>query len=96
MELGHQLKSDAAAVVSLDGDRETPFSADVAGDVAVQPLAHVVMTANAPDEKRGPLSRPSMLIGGYLLSREVALRVPSAQAGLTSLFGMGRGVSLPL
>jgi hypothetical protein len=35
-------------------------------------------------------------IGGYLLSREVALRVPSAQAGLTSLFGMGRGVSPPL
>ena len=35
-------------------------------------------------------------IGGCLLSREVALRVPSAQAGLTSLFGMGRGVSLPL
>ena len=34
--------------------------------------------------------------GGDLLSREVALRVPSAQAGLTSLFGMGRGVSPPL
>ena len=36
------------------------------------------------------------LIGGDLLSREVALRVPSALAGLTSLFGMGRGVSLPV
>ena len=30
--------------------------------------------------------------GGVLLSREVALRVPSALTGLTSLFGMGRGV----
>ena len=35
-------------------------------------------------------------IGGDLLSREVALRVPSALAGLTSLFGMGRGVSPPV
>src|ERR687888_328344 len=42
----------------------------------------------------GPLKTNQ--IGGYLLSREVALRVPSAQAGLTSLFGMGRGVSPPL
>ena len=38
----------------------------------------------------------SKQIGGDLLSREVALRVPSALAGLTSLFGMGRGVSLPV
>jgi hypothetical protein len=30
---------------------------------------------------------------GDLLSREVALRVPSALSGLTSLFGMGRGVA---
>src|SRR5919201_5725488 len=35
-------------------------------------------------------------IGGDLLSREVALRVPSALAGLTALFGMGRGVSPPV
>src|SRR5258706_8925866 len=35
-------------------------------------------------------------IGGDLLSREVALRVPSALAGLTSLFGMGRGISPPV
>ena len=32
--------------------------------------------------------------GGYLLSRGCA--VPSARAGLTSLFGMGRGGTLPL
>ena len=35
-------------------------------------------------------------IGGDLLSREVALRVPSALVGLTALFGMGRGVPPPL
>jgi hypothetical protein len=35
-------------------------------------------------------------MGGDLLSREVALRVPSALAGLTALFGMGRGVSPPV
>ena len=33
-------------------------------------------------------------MGGVLLSRGLAPRVPSALAGLTSLFGMGRGVSL--
>src|SRR5206468_8217446 len=51
-----------------------------------------------------PLSREDRVLavfslfktGGVLLSREVALRVPSALAGLTSLFGMGRGVSPPL
>jgi hypothetical protein len=31
--------------------------------------------------------------GGDLLSQEVAPQVPSAQSGLTALFGMGRGVS---
>ena len=35
-------------------------------------------------------------MGGVLLSRGLAPRVPSALAGLTSLFGMGRGVSPPL
>ena len=34
--------------------------------------------------------------GGVLLSRRVAPEVPSAQEGLTSLFGMGRGVTPPL
>ena len=41
---------------------------------------------SAPDPGRKEM-------GGDLLSREIALRVPSARAGLTSLFGMGRGVS---
>jgi len=35
-------------------------------------------------------------LGGVLLSRGLAPRVPSALAGLTSLFGMGRGVPPPL
>ena len=35
-------------------------------------------------------------MGGDLLSRGLAPRVPSALAGLTSLFGMGRGVPPPL
>jgi hypothetical protein len=43
-----------------------------------------------------PEGGSSKKIGGDLLSREVALRVPSALAGLTSLFGMGRGVSPPV
>ena len=34
--------------------------------------------------------------GGVLLSHEASLAVPSALAGLTSGFGMGPGVSLPL
>src|SRR5256885_14331877 len=49
------------------------------------------------DHERGrPERRPRKEVGGDLLSREVALRVPSALAGLTSLFGMGRGVPPPL
>ena len=35
-------------------------------------------------------------MGDDLLSHKVSLAVPSALAGLTSLFGMGRGVSPPL
>ncbi len=50
-----------------------------------------------PLNEKGRLAAAlSRKTGGDLLSREVALRVPSAQAGLTSLFGMGRGVSPPL
>ena len=46
---------------------------------------------------KGPVSGALVEeMGGVLLSREIALRVPSALAGLTSLFGMGRGVSPPL
>ena len=34
--------------------------------------------------------------GDDLLSQGVSPQVPSAQAGLTSVFGMGTGVTLPL
>ena len=47
-------------------------------------------TTRAP---RGALAKE---MGGVLLSRGIAPRVPSALTGLTSLFGMGRGVSPPL
>src|SRR3982751_4488273 len=46
--------------------------------------------------KEAARRRPLDQVGGDLLSREVALRVPSALAGLTALFGMGRGVPPPL
>jgi hypothetical protein len=36
------------------------------------------------------------LSGGVLLSHILSVAVPSALAGLTSGFGMGPGVSLPL
>jgi hypothetical protein len=58
-----------------------------------------VHQGEAPGTMKKSRSRGSSsvrIIGGDLLSREVALRVPSALAGLTSLFGMGRGVSLPV
>ena len=36
------------------------------------------------------------LFGNYLLSHDVSIVVPSALRGLTSVFGMGTGVSLLL
>ena len=47
------------------------------------------MKAGRDDEKQKPL-------GNDLLSREVALQVPSALARLTAGFGMGPGVPTPL
>ena len=46
-----------------------------------------------PPPKRGP---QSCEIGGDLLSQGVSSQVPSAQAGLTSVFGKGTGVTPPL
>ena len=34
--------------------------------------------------------------GGFLLSQRVAPQVPSASEGLTTVFGMGTGVTLPV
>ena len=53
-------------------------------------------------ERQGPplffVGWPLLLcvFGGVLLSRVVSRAVPLALAGLTSGFGMGPGVSLPL
>ena len=76
--------------------RERPTCADHT-PARARRLRRLALRAKRSTKAKGRATRgPSKLIGGYLLSREVALRVPSAQAGLTSLFGMGRGVSLPL
>ena len=40
--------------------------------------------------------RATCLFGDYLLSHDVSIVVPSALRGLTSVFGMGTGVSLLL
>ena len=49
-----------------------------------------------PAQRRRAASRRPFVsekTGGILLSRGLAPQVPSARAGLTSLFGMGRGIS---
>ena len=46
-----------------------------------------------PDAPEGASGSKS---GGDLLSQGVYPQVPSAQAVLTSVFGMGTGVTLPL
>src|SRR5206468_12407998 len=50
-----------------------------------------------PERKGPPLSRGALRFtpGGDLLSHTVSRAVPSALEGLTSLFGMGRGVTPP-
>ena len=49
---------------------------------------------NAHPQRGWALSE--MNSGDVLLSQGVSPQVPSAQAGLTSVFGMGTGVTLPL
>jgi hypothetical protein len=53
-----------------------------------------------PTEKKAELNlsvRPfHFYSGSYLLSHTVARAVPSAQEGLTSVFGMGTGGSPPI
>ena len=62
---------------------------------ALDPEWREKLRAALTDRNRAPCGALKKM-GGVLLSREIALRVPSALAGLTSLFGMGRGVSPPL
>src|SRR5260370_42506786 len=52
-----------------------------------------------PGKRRGPvpvLRAKEKDLGDDLLSQTVASPVPSAQTGLTAVFGMGTGVSPPL
>jgi hypothetical protein len=42
------------------------------------------------------ITLPAEKNGGDLLSQALASQVPSALRGLTTLFGMGRGVALSL
>jgi hypothetical protein len=54
---------------------------------------NLLLHAKSPREllSRAFLNNP----GDFLLSHAVARAVPSAPAGLTSVFGMGTGVTLP-
>jgi hypothetical protein len=55
--------------------------------------------SSLPDEKEKARGKPSGLgdnAGSDLLSHTVSHAVPSAVAGLTSVFGMGTGVTLLL
>jgi hypothetical protein len=49
-----------------------------------------------PVPRKGPQARDKKKPGNDLLSHSAARAVPSARAGLTSVFGMGTGVSPPL
>ena len=65
-------------------------------------MAQKITAATRLAKKEGPsLVDPTPLIlvtmpGNYLLSHRVAPKVPSALEGLTTVFGMGTGVTLPV
>ena len=65
-------------------------------DAAQQPLRAASSGIFRDQESAERIPDLREKVGGVLLSRGLAPRVPSALAGLTSLFGMGRGVSPPL
>ena len=57
-------------------------------------MGHRSADAKKPPAFAGGFFRENS--GGDLLSQGVSPQVPSALAGLTSVFGMGTGVTLPL
>jgi hypothetical protein len=61
-------------------------------------LYHHHAAKQAPKERAHPrgVSSPNLNPGNVLLSHTVAHAVPSAQRGLTTVFGMGTGVALSL
>ena len=55
-----------------------------------------ILTLKASSKNKGPLRQgPNVEQGGDLLSHPVSEAVPSVLEGLTSVFGMGTGVTPP-
>ncbi len=77
---------------SSAGRRAGPPAARARSGLARQVCARL----RSPETSEGPVRGLRSEFGGDLLSRGLAPRVPSALAGLTALFGMGRGVPPPL
>ena len=65
-----------------------PYPAPATGDPSAPPVTR--QNAKRTPPKRGPLQSKS---GGDLLSQGESTQVPSALSGLTSVFGMGTGVT---
>ena len=69
----------------------------LAADSSRSPCKSAQSPAHGPPQRsepdRGRARAAELRTGGDLLSQGVAPQVPSAQSGLTALFGMGRGVS---
>src|SRR6476469_8846747 len=69
----------------------TTASVDMSAEsVSIDESVHGEEKERATHSVGGPLESR---IGGDLLSQALSSQVPSAQRGLTALFGMGRGVS---
>ena len=68
-----------------------------AADGTAQETVWLEIAADRKTKGRDDLSsRPEITAGSDLLSHTVSHAVPSAVAGLTSVFGMGTGVTLLL
>ncbi len=50
---------------------------------------------NLPQQEKGPFGPQIEKCGSVLLSHPLSRAVPSAQEGLTSVFGMGTGMAPP-
>src|SRR5687767_14425179 len=103
-ESGRLLQStltSGAAASGLPDQSEASDSADACQPVTAlraMPGAHIKMKKPLHQMKRllSPVRRYVINPGSDLLSHTPAHAVPSAVAGLTSVFGMGTGVTLPL
>ena len=80
-----------------DGPAERPEGARRSGDIRLR-LSQVEPQKRGPKRRKGTALKRSPFkekSGGVLLSQAVSRQVPSAQEGLTSVFGMGTGVTPP-